>query len=179
MDKMEMIGEIARKRMVESTVKDMVRKPLDASMKDLCQTVYVYLMEMDEDTLQRLWDGGMMKRYIIRVSYIQLRWHRTQFDKEIRQFSRMTVPLDEGRYYPGMCEWPGLYAAEHAKGDAILDIIERRLTEEERDTLTRYTDCRSYRELGMYAGLSPMGAYKKVRRIKRKVMDLYELHDNI
>lgn len=90
-----MIDALARQRKVETIVTDMTRRPLDAALKDLCQIVYLHLLTMDEDKLRDLYESGDISFYIIRVAYLQLHGNRTDFDRQVRRFQRITNPIEE------------------------------------------------------------------------------------
>ena len=94
MTRNDMIDALARQRKVETIVADMTRRQLDADLKDLCQIVYLHLLEMDEDKLRDLYDTGDIHFYLLRVIYLQLHGNRTPFDNQVRRFSRMSNPIE-------------------------------------------------------------------------------------
>jgi len=159
-----MIENIGRSRVVESAVRDFA--PHGAARKDLCQIVYLHLLDMDFDLLSEIWKSGMMDPYIRRVAYVQLYGHRTDYDREIRQFSRMTRTLNENTFYPGFCEEQEDETPEAAAIRAVAD-----LPEEDRDILFKYADVGSLRALGKMLGISGTGALKRLTKVRRKIYD--------
>lgn len=45
----EIVGELARFRVVEDMVQNIARSPLTPDLKDLCQLVYLIVLEYDGD----------------------------------------------------------------------------------------------------------------------------------
>ena len=90
-----MIDALARQRKVETIVADMTRRQLDADLKDLCQIVYLHLLEMDEDKLRDLYDTGDIQFYLIRVINLQLYGHRTTYEREVLRFRRHSISFDD------------------------------------------------------------------------------------
>lgn len=68
---------------------------------------------------------------------------------------------------------PSVFADGDRRADAVRCIIETRLSTVDRTIILLYIDCQSYRELGRLLGFSQMTAFKEVKRVKRKILDIY------
>lgn len=66
-----------------------------------------------------------------------------------------------------------IFADGDARADAVRCIIDKRLNTVDRTIILLYIDCQSYRKLAAMLGYSHMTALKEVRRIKRKILDIY------
>ena len=54
------IETLAKERRVETLVENIAHSSLNADLKDLCQMVYLVLLEYDESKLQDLWQNNEM-----------------------------------------------------------------------------------------------------------------------
>ena len=59
------------------------------------------------------------------------------------------------------------------RADAVRCIIERRLSTVDRTIILLYIDCQSYRQLGRLLGFSQTTAFKEVKRVKQRILDIY------
>lgn len=66
-----------------------------------------------------------------------------------------------------------IFAEGDPRADVVRCIIEKRLTTVERTIILLYVDLQSYRKLGALLGFSQTTAYKEVRRIKEKILNIY------
>lgn len=95
MDRNGIVDALGRERRVESFVQMYAGRPLDASLKDLSQIVYLILLTMDEDKLRDLWDTGDIDFFLRRVIRTQLYGKRTDYDRDCKRFSRRSVNIDD------------------------------------------------------------------------------------
>jgi hypothetical protein len=88
MTKTEIIEEIARERMVETMVQNIAHQSLNsnADLSDLCQMVYLILLEYDEDKLQDLWEHKQMRFFLARIIVTQYRSSLSPFHITYRKF---------------------------------------------------------------------------------------------
>ncbi len=68
---------------------------------------------------------------------------------------------------------PSIFTEDDPRVDAVRCIIDTRLSTADRTIILLYIDCQSYRELGRLLGFSQMTAFKEVKRIKRRIIDIY------
>lgn len=68
---------------------------------------------------------------------------------------------------------PSIFTEDDPRVDAVRCIIDTRLSTADRTIILLYIDCQSYRELGRMLGFSQMTAFKEVKRIKRRILDIY------
>lgn len=85
---------LARERRVETMVENIARTDLDANLRDLCQMVYVILLEYDEERLVDLWEHGQMSFFIARIIINQYRSTSSPYYKLIRKYARKAEELD-------------------------------------------------------------------------------------
>lgn len=60
------------------------------------------------------------------------------------------------------------------RADAVRCIIDRRLSTVDRTIILLYIDCQSYRELGRLLGFSQTTAFKEVKRVRQRILDIYK-----
>lgn len=88
MNKTEIIEEIAKERMVETMVQNIAHQSLNsnADLSDLCQMVYLILLEYDEDKLQDLWEHKQIRFFLARIIVTQYRSSLSPFHITYRKF---------------------------------------------------------------------------------------------
>lgn len=86
MTKAEIIQVIAEERMVETMVQNIAHQALNADLSDLCQMVYLILLEYDEDKLQDLWDHKQIRFFLARIIVNQYRSSLSPFHITYRKF---------------------------------------------------------------------------------------------
>lgn len=91
MNKAEIIEQIAKARMVETMVQNIAHESLstNADLSDLCQMVYLILLEYDEDKLQDLWEHNQMRFFLARIIVNQYRSSYSPFHIQFRKFRQM------------------------------------------------------------------------------------------
>ena len=89
MNKAEIIEEIAQERMVEAMVQNIAHQALNDDLSDLCQMVYLILLEYDEDKLQDLWDHNQIRFFLARIIINQYRSSNSPFHITYRKFRTM------------------------------------------------------------------------------------------
>ena len=89
MDKASIIEHIANERMVESMVENIAHQALNDDLSDLCQMIYVLLLEYDEEKLQDLWEHNQMRFFLARIIVNQYRSSYSPFHVIFRKFRLM------------------------------------------------------------------------------------------
>lgn len=89
---MEIIEEIAKGKMVEAMVQNIAHQAMsdNANLSDLCQMVYLILLEYDEDKLQDLWEHKQMNFFLARIIVNQYRSSLSPFHITYRKFGSLT-----------------------------------------------------------------------------------------
>ena len=94
MNKYEIVEHLAKERRVEAMVQNIAHAPLSADLKDLCQMVYLVLLEYDADKIADLWDNNQMDFFIARIILNQYRTSHSPFHDTIRKPRELSRSLD-------------------------------------------------------------------------------------
>lgn len=94
--KEDIIKTLANGRRVERLVEAIAHQELTADLKDLCQMVYLVLLEYDESKLQDLWANNEMDFFLARVIMNQYRSCNSPFHYQIRKFREKSVSMGVG-----------------------------------------------------------------------------------
>lgn len=89
MDKWNIIEEIARGKMVEAMVRNIAHKELDADLSDLCQMIYLILLEYDDEKIIDLWVNNQIQFFIARVIINQYKSYKSPFHTTFRKFRHL------------------------------------------------------------------------------------------
>lgn len=81
--------------MVETLVENIAHQSLNADLEDLCQMVYIILLEYDEKRILDLWENGQMKYFITRIVVNQYRSVNSPFHYIFRKHQETSVELSE------------------------------------------------------------------------------------
>ena len=92
---MEIVERIARERRVETMLRNIAKTPLTADLQDLCQMVYVILLEFDEEKIVDLWEKGEINFFIARVLMNQYQSVKSPFYALYRKRQRKQVPIED------------------------------------------------------------------------------------
>ena len=65
--KQNIINKIAQDRMVETIVANVAKDTTDEDLTDLCQDIYLALMEKDEETIEDLYTKKQLNYYVTRM----------------------------------------------------------------------------------------------------------------
>lgn len=65
--KQSIINNIAKDRMVETIVANVAKDTTDEDLTDLCQDIYLALMEKDEETIEDLYTKKQLNYYVTRM----------------------------------------------------------------------------------------------------------------
>lgn len=95
-DKMTIIDTLARERRVEALVENIAHHSLTADLKDLCQMVYLVLLEYDETKLCDLWENEQMNFFLARIIINQYRSSNSPFHTIFRKMQERCVYMGVG-----------------------------------------------------------------------------------
>ena len=95
MEKMDIIAEIAKGRMVEQMVQNIAHQSLSPDLKDLCQMVYLILLEYDDAKLMDLWHNKQMPYFLARIIINQFRSSNSPFHTIFRKFQERSADITE------------------------------------------------------------------------------------
>ena len=95
MDRNGIVDALGRQRRVERVAQLYAERRLDDDLKDLCQIVYLHLLQMDEDKLRDLWDTGDIDFYLRRVIKTQLFGNRSDYEREVLRFRKRSTSIDD------------------------------------------------------------------------------------
>lgn len=73
------IKKIAEQHIVESVVKNVTNNSKDEDLKDLCQDVYLTLMEKDEELIKSIYDREQITYYITRIVINNIKSRTSRF----------------------------------------------------------------------------------------------------
>lgn len=96
MNKQTIIETLAKEKRVEALVENIAHHSLTADLKDLCQMVYLILLEYDESKLQDLWENEQMNFFLARIILNQYRSSNSPFHTIFRKFRERSVTIGEG-----------------------------------------------------------------------------------
>lgn len=65
--KQNIINKIAQDRMVETIVANVAKDTTDEDLADLCQDIYLALMEKDEETIEELYANKQLNFFVTRM----------------------------------------------------------------------------------------------------------------
>lgn len=88
------IEQLAREKTVERMVENIARRHITGDLKDLCQMIYLFLLEYDEAKLIEIWEKGAMGFFIVRIIQNQYCLPSSRFIRAYRVFGRRTVPIE-------------------------------------------------------------------------------------
>ena len=95
-DKMTIIDTLARERRVEALVENIAHHSLTDDLKDLCQMVYLVLLEYDETKLLDLWENEQMNFFLARIIINQYRSSNSPFHTIFRKMQERSVYMGVG-----------------------------------------------------------------------------------
>ena len=95
-DKETIIETLAKDRRVEALVENIAHHSLTADLKDLCQIVYLILLEYDESKLQDLWENEQINFFIARIILNQYRSSNSPFHAIFRKYQERSLSIGDG-----------------------------------------------------------------------------------
>lgn len=95
-NKVTIIETLAKEKRVEALVENIAHHSLTADLKDLCQMVYLVLLEYDETKLQDLWENDQINFFLARIIVNQYRSSNSPFHYIFRRFQERCVYMGVG-----------------------------------------------------------------------------------
>ena len=95
-DKETIIETLAKDRRVEALVENIAHHSLTADLKDLCQMVYLILLEYDESKLQDLWENEQINFFVARIILNQYRSSNSPFHAIFRKYQERSLSIGDG-----------------------------------------------------------------------------------
>ena len=94
--KAHIIETLAQEKRVEALVENIAHHSLTADLKDLCQMVYLILLEYDESKLQDLWENGQINFFLVRIILNQYRSSNSPFHAIFRKYQERSLSIGDG-----------------------------------------------------------------------------------
>lgn len=95
-DKATIIDTLAKERRVEALVENIAHQQLTADLKDLCQMVYLVLLEYDEEKISDLWENEQINFFLARIIINQYRSSNSPFHAIFRKHQARSVSIGSG-----------------------------------------------------------------------------------
>ena len=95
-NKMTIIETLAKEKRVEALVENIAHHSLTADLKDLCQMVYLVLLEYDETKLLDLWENDQINFFLARIIINQYRSSNSPFHTIFRKMQERCVYMGVG-----------------------------------------------------------------------------------
>ena len=93
---MTIIKTLADGKRVEAMVRNIAHQDLTDDLKDLCQMVYLILLEYDEDKLVDLWENNQINFFLARIIINQYRSANSPFHTIYRKVQLRSVSIGSG-----------------------------------------------------------------------------------
>ena len=94
--KAHIIETLAQEKRVEALVENIAHHSLTADLRDLCQMVYLILLEYDEAKLLDLWEKEQINFFLARIILNQYRSSNSPFHTMFRKFQERSVYMGVG-----------------------------------------------------------------------------------
>ena len=95
-EKETIIEILAKERRVEALVENIAHHSLTADLKDLCQMVYLILLEYDESKLRDLWENDQINFFLARIILNQYRSSNSPFHAIFRKYQERSLSIGDG-----------------------------------------------------------------------------------
>lgn len=95
-DKYRIIDTLAKEKRVEAMVENIAHHALTDDLKDLCQMVYLILLEYDEDKIIDLWENDQMNFFLARIIINQYRSSNSPFHTIFRKYQERSISIGDG-----------------------------------------------------------------------------------
>lgn len=95
-DKRRIIDTLAKEKRVEAMVENIAHHALTDDLKDLCQMVYLILLEYDEDKIIDLWENDQMNFFLARIIINQYRSSNSPFHTIFRKYQERSISIGDG-----------------------------------------------------------------------------------
>lgn len=92
----EIVNTLAQEHRVEAMVVNICHHDLTPDLKDLCQMVYLILLEYDEEKIVDLWENNEINFFLARIIINQYRSSNSPFHTIYRKFQERSVSIGDG-----------------------------------------------------------------------------------
>lgn len=93
---MQIIEILAKERRVETLVANISHSELTADLKDLCQMVYLILLEYDDNKILDLWRNRQINFFLARIILNQFRSSNSPFHFIFRKYQERCISMGVG-----------------------------------------------------------------------------------
>ena len=93
---MEIVNTLALQKRVEAMVENICHHELTPDLKDLCQMVYLILLEYDEEKIVDLWEHNEINFFLARIIINQYRSTNSPFHYLFRKMQERSVSIGVG-----------------------------------------------------------------------------------
>ena len=91
---MEIIDQLYREQRVETMLANIAKKPVSGTLEDLCQMVYLILLEYDDAKIVDLWENNQINFFIARILMNQYRSTNSPFYKLFRKYESKATDIE-------------------------------------------------------------------------------------
>ena len=91
---MEIIDQLAREKRVETMLANIAKRPVSGTLEDLCQMVYLILLEYDGAKIEDLWENGQINFFIARILLNQYKSSNSPFYKLFRKYESKAQDIE-------------------------------------------------------------------------------------
>lgn len=93
MTKNEIIGRLAKERLVEQIVSNIAKTNSDI-LNDLSQNIYLDLLEKDEQKIVKLYESNQIRFFVVRMILNNLFSKNSPFYQTFKKNANLTVDID-------------------------------------------------------------------------------------
>ena len=93
MTKSEIIGRLAKEKMVETIVSNIAKTNSDI-LNDLSQNIYIDLLMKDEEKIVNLYETNQLRFFIVKMAKNNLFSKNSPFYKTFKKNANLTVDID-------------------------------------------------------------------------------------
>lgn len=94
MTKSEIIGRLAKEKMVETIVSNIAKTNSDI-LNDLSQNIYIDLLLKDEEKIVNLYETNQLRFFIVKMAKNNLFSKNSPFYKTFKKNANLTVDIDD------------------------------------------------------------------------------------
>lgn len=96
MSNINIVNILAKDQVIENVVKNVCKSPvLKQNEQDLCQDLYLYLLEINNELLNRLYNNNELTYYIIGMVKNNVYSSSSNFYRTYKKFDMMTSDITE------------------------------------------------------------------------------------
>ena len=178
----DIVDKVGKEKMVERIMASVIGvgnpSQLPPQCRDLCQMVYLILLESPKNTIDS-YEQGCFGCYVRKIISNQYFSKTSPFYAKVDGFRKKAVDMDriisraeedEGTEGIDLSYLPG----DEGVMPELMEIVKERLPAPDRILKEKYAEFGSYRELARRMNLGASTVWKQIRRVRRKIWDEYE-----